>query len=90
VDASTADGQARVFIRPHLLDIDREAHGDRQFGAQVTQVASRGPIVRVALVTDDGDEVRVDVSRERQERLRLFAGERVYLRPQDGGVFVAP
>ena len=79
----------RNFIRPHLLDIDREPTGGRQFGAQVTQIAPRGPIVRVALVTDDGDHVRVDVSRERHALLNLLAGERVFLRPHDGEVFIS-
>ena len=91
VDPSAAreDGSATVLIRPHLLDIDREPIGGRQFGAQVTQVAPRGPIVRVALVTDDGDHVRVDVSRERHARLNLLAGERVFLRPHEGDVFIS-
>jgi sulfate transport system ATP-binding protein len=91
VDPSAAreDGSATVLIRPHLLDIDREPNGARQFGAQVTQIAPRGPIVRVALVTDDGDHVRVDVSRERHARLNLLAGERVFLRPHDGEVFIS-
>jgi hypothetical protein len=33
--------------------------------------------------------VRVDVSRERHARLNLLAGERVFLRPHDGEVFIS-
>jgi hypothetical protein len=46
-----------------------------------------GALVRVDLVTDRGEPVRVEISQERQSVLELERGVRVSLRPRAKKVF---
>ena len=74
---------ATLYIRPHQLEIDREDSGERQFRARVAHVNPAGPLVKVDLMAEWGDPVRVELSQERYRALALEAGHRG-LRPADG------
>jgi sulfate transport system ATP-binding protein len=87
-----ADREARIatlYIRPHQLEIDRVGHGEQQFRARVAHVNPAGPLVKVDLVAEWGDPVRVEMSQERYRALALEAGTEVFVRPKDMSIFTA-
>ncbi len=80
---------ATLYIRPHQLEIDRVDLGERQFRARVARVNTAGPLVKVDLVAEWGDPVRVEVSQERCRALALDVGGEVFVRPTDMRIFTA-
>lgn len=53
-------------------------------------VLSVGPLVRVKLVRESGeqtDPIQAEISRERFRELKLVAGERVFIRPRRFDLF---
>ena len=80
---------ATLYIRPHQLEIDRVDRGERQFRARVAHVNTAGPLVKVDLVAEWGDPVRVEVSQERYRALALEDGSDVFVRPKDMSIFIA-
>jgi len=87
-----ADREARIatlYIRPHQFEIDRVGNGEQQFRARVAHVNPAGPMVKVDLVAEWGDPVRVEVSQERFRALALEAGTEVFVRPTDMSIFTA-
>jgi sulfate transport system ATP-binding protein len=80
---------AALYIRPHQLEIDRVAHGEQQFRARVAHVNPAGPLVKVDLVAEWGDPVRVEMSQERYRALALETGGDVFVRPKDMRIFIA-
>ena len=54
-EGSTSNGKrARLFVRPHLLEIAHHRNGGDNFHAKVTHINAAGPLVKVELVTDWG------------------------------------
>jgi sulfate/thiosulfate transport system ATP-binding protein len=87
-----ADREARIatlYIRPHQLEIGREGSGEQQFRARVVHVNAAGPLVKVDLVAEWGDPVRVEVPQERFSALALVEGIDVFVRPKDMSIFTA-
>jgi sulfate/thiosulfate transport system ATP-binding protein len=80
---------ATLYIRPHQLEIEHEGHGEAQFKARVTHVNPAGPLVKVDLVAEWGDPVRVELSQERYSALALEPGTEVFVRPKDMSLFTA-
>ena len=81
-----AHGQAaRVFVRPHELDIERAP----SVFARVLRIQSAGPIVRVELATEQDDPITVEMTHVRYRDLGLKTGDRVYVRVREVRVFVA-
>jgi len=74
-----AAGEARVFVRPHLLTISARPSGPGAFPARVVRVNAAGPLVRVELVTPAGDPVRVEMSQERYQELRPARDAEVFV-----------
>ncbi|MGA2881439.1 MAG: TOBE-like domain-containing protein [Bryobacteraceae bacterium] len=85
-----ANGRAaRVFVRPHDLDIERApSNGDSVF-ARVLRIQSAGPIVRVELTSDQNDSITVEMTHERHRDLMIKTGDPVFVKPRDVRVFVA-
>jgi sulfate/thiosulfate transport system ATP-binding protein len=87
-----ADREARIatlYIRPHQLEIEREGGSETQFRARVSHVNPAGPLVKVDLVAEWGDPVRVELSQERYHALALETGTEVFVRPKDMSLFTA-
>jgi sulfate/thiosulfate transport system ATP-binding protein len=80
---------ATLYIRPHQLEIEHEGHGEAQFKARVEHVNPAGPLVKVDLVAEWGDPVRVELSQERFSALALKPGTEVFVRPKDMSLFTA-
>jgi sulfate/thiosulfate transport system ATP-binding protein len=80
---------ATLYIRPHQLEIEHEDRGESQFKARVAHVNPAGPLVKVDLVAEWGDPVRVELSQERYRTLALEEGTEVFVRPKDMSLFTA-
>jgi len=78
---------ATIFIRPHQLQIDLEASGAHTFRARVEHVNPAGPLVKVDLIAEWGDPVRVEMSQERFRALTLSRGDSVFVSPVDMRLF---
>jgi membrane peptidoglycan carboxypeptidase len=90
-DAPPQEGReaklATLYIRPHQLEIEHEDRGEAQFRARVAHVNPAGPLVKVDLVAEWGDPVRVELSQERYRALALEEGKEVFVRPKDMSLF---
>ena len=73
------DGRAPVFIRPHQLEIHAVEPYDGHVRARVVHVNPAGPLVKVELVTDTGDLVRVELAQERYRDLSLARHADVFI-----------
>jgi sulfate/thiosulfate transport system ATP-binding protein len=79
-----------VYVRPHLLDIDRQANGGDHFRARIKHINSAGPLVKVEAITDWGALVHVEMSQDRFRVLHLRKDEAVFVIPKDLKVFQLP
>ncbi len=85
VDGGSAQS-AKVYIRPHLLDIARTAAAN-SFKGKIKNIHAAGPVVRVELSTEWGDLVQVDLTHERYAQLALKKEENVFVTPKEVRVF---
>lgn len=76
----------KVYVRPHLLDVDRRA-GENSFRAVVKTINSAGPLVRIEVVSDLNEAIQVEMSQERYQILKIKKGEFVYVTPKEVKVF---
>ncbi len=86
---SEADGEAiTAYIRPHEVDIDRDSHGMDSMFAVVTRINRSGPMVKIALVAQEGQlPLDVELPHERDAELELVMGDRVWVYPRQIRVF---
>jgi sulfate/thiosulfate transport system ATP-binding protein len=89
--------EARVFVRPHELEIGRQPRDRQAVQASVARIQSAGPIVRVELVQrNTGDSaagpetsaIQVELGHDRFRDLNLAPGDTVFLSVKDARVFV--
>jgi sulfate/thiosulfate transport system ATP-binding protein len=86
--ATDGSGRAMLYVRPHLLEIDRAPRGNKSFPATVRNINPAGPQVRIELVAEWGDTVNVDLAHERFDTLGLEPGSKVFLYPKENKIFV--
>jgi sulfate/thiosulfate transport system ATP-binding protein len=79
-----------VYVRPHLLDIDRVPHGSDHFRATIKHINSAGPLVKLEAITEWGALVHVEMPQDRFRTLQLSKNETVFVIPKDVTVFHAP
>ena len=83
-------GEARdatVFVRPHDLEISLEPRGPDSFEATVTRIHSAGPTVRLALRTQEEEELVAHISLEQLDALAIEQGMPVVVTPRRVRVF---
>lgn len=83
----TPSQAARVFIRPHELDVALTRNGHPAFEAKVTRIHSAGPNVRLELLAESGERLCAELTQERYRALKISAGATVYVTPRDVKVF---
>jgi sulfate transport system ATP-binding protein len=81
-------GAAKVYMRPHELDIKLYRNGAASFAATVTRINPAGSIAKVTTRTSEGQEVLVDLSLDDYQRLGLIEGTNVYIYPKNARVFL--
>jgi sulfate transport system ATP-binding protein len=79
---------AKVFVRPHLLDIQHTPGSGQSFPAVVQYVNSAGPVVKIELSSEWGDTVQVNLSQERYRELGLERGMPVHVVPREMKAFL--
>jgi sulfate transport system ATP-binding protein len=85
--------KARVFVRPHELDIDVNRTDDTSVRARVLRIQSAGSLVRVELASEEDETVRtedtlnVELTHQRHRELTLRLGDTVFVRLRDARVF---
>jgi sulfate transport system ATP-binding protein len=85
---SRVSGEAKVFVRPHELDIQRDANGVPSLPAVVRHVTPAGSVTRVLVcVADTGMEITVELSPDRSAELKLKKGDPVFVAPRKVRVF---
>jgi len=86
---SRRSGEAKVFVRPHELDIERHASGDsRTVLAVVRHITPSGSVTRVLVaIADGGQELNVDLPPVRTQELQLKKGDTVYIATRRARVF---
>lgn len=87
-DPSATDGAAKVYVRPHDIELSREP-GAALASGTIEHIHAVGPIVRVELKRDDSDTyIDAALTKEQYQSLRLMLGDQVYIRPRKVAVFV--
>ncbi|HQR50534.1 MAG TPA: sulfate ABC transporter ATP-binding protein [Methylophilaceae bacterium] len=80
---------AVAYVRPHDIDIRREAGGDSAFKVVVNHIHPIGSVVRVELEREDESElIEAELTRERFRELDLRTGDWVFVRPRNLRVFL--
>ena len=80
--------KALVFVRPHLLEIERHRNGEDTLRAKVSHINAAGSLVKVDLMTDWGDPMHVELSHRKYQSLGLKREDEVFVRPRERRVFV--
>ncbi len=78
-----------VYVRPHDVEIAREAEAGDAIAARVDHISFAGPFVQVQLTRGDNhDIIEAAITRERYKELELKSGEAVFLRFRNARMFV--
>ncbi|MES2918357.1 MAG: TOBE-like domain-containing protein [Pseudomonadota bacterium] len=85
--AAAADAPAVAYVRPHDIELSREAL-EQALEGTVGEVRLLGGLVRLVL-THGAEEVEVELSREAYLREAVQPGEQVFFRPRQARVFLA-
>jgi sulfate transport system ATP-binding protein len=92
IDVPSMNGQsadrAHVYVRPHALDVRPTRDNGHQFRARVLHVNPTGPMVKVDLLAEWGERVRVEMPQDRYRALGLCRDREVYVSPSLPDVFV--
>ena len=80
--------EAAVYVRPHSLDIRAEPGHPNQFRARLIHVNPAGPTVKIELMSEGGQSLRVEMPQDRYRALALGSSVDVYVTPNASGVFV--
>jgi sulfate transport system ATP-binding protein len=76
-----------AYVRPHLMNIEREPNDRNHLPAWVRHVNSAGPLVKVELETSRGESIHVEISHERYQELQLKRDDAVFVSPRDMKIF---
>jgi sulfate transport system ATP-binding protein len=82
-----SNGHAKVYVRPHELEISREAAGPSSLIGRILRMNPAGSLAKVELASSQGGEFQVDLPFERYLELDLQVGETVNVSPRRVRVF---
>lgn len=82
----TTAKQAKVYIRPHLLEIQREPKKNAITGT-VRFINAAGPLVKVEVLAESGETILIELPRERHQALQLKREEKVFVIPREAKFF---
>ncbi|HND53550.1 MAG TPA: TOBE-like domain-containing protein [Pirellulaceae bacterium] len=80
--------RARMYVRPHELEINRQADRSPALAAKIVRINPAGSVAKVGLTATDGRELQVDLTLERFQTLGLRMGETVFVSPKMVRVFL--
>ncbi len=73
----------RVYIRPHLFEIEKTPDGNKSLHGTIKHLNPAGPVVKLEVTSDWGDTINVEIPNERYRALQLQKGDEVYVRPKE-------
>lgn len=80
--------EARAYVRPHELDIDR-APSQSSLQGRIRQINPAGSVLKVRLLIEEfGVELNVDLTHERAKALNLKLNDTVFVHPRSVRVFM--
>jgi len=79
--------QSHLYVRPHELEIERKLNGAPAIPALVSRINPAGAFAKIALTTQEGGDINVDLPLERLESLALRTGEQVYVSARKARTF---
>jgi sulfate/thiosulfate transport system ATP-binding protein len=86
--AAAADGHsARLFVRPHDMDIHTEQNGQLSLRARVLRVRAAGPQVRVELHAETGEALTVEMSHSQFRAKPVQPEDQVWVSLRDAHIF---
>jgi sulfate/thiosulfate transport system ATP-binding protein len=85
---SESGKEARILVRPHDLDITLSPNGASALRARIIRIQTAGPLVKVELVSEAGEEVIVDLPHEKFHELAIHKDDFVFVSMKDSRVFV--
>jgi sulfate transport system ATP-binding protein len=78
-----------AYVRSHDIEIDRSPQDSTALQAEIRHIQKLGPSVRVTLaMTENGELIEAELTRDIYQALGLQHGESVYVRPRQVRVFV--
>jgi sulfate transport system ATP-binding protein len=75
-----------IFLRPHDVVVETKPNG-AAVNATVKRIIHLGWEIQVELTLDDGQEVIMNLTRERFDELKLEPQQRVYVKPKEAKAF---
>ena len=76
-----------VYVRPHLMNIERQPASENHIPARVKHINSAGSLVKVDLATEQGEHIQAEISHERYHELSLKKDDAVFVSPRGMRVF---
>ncbi len=78
---------ARLFVRPHEMEILRESDGRPVAEATIKRISSAGPYVKIELDLESGEILLVELSHDRFQEIRPVVGEKMFVGLRNARVF---
>lgn len=82
IDLPNADKNtktASVFVRPHQFEITRQPKDTSSLKAVVEYINPAGSVVKVDLVSDEGNPIQAEISQEEFRKLELRKNDKVFV-----------
>ncbi len=92
-DGSRHDGlgdnrPARVFVRPHEMEIELARTAESAMEGCVSRIQSAGALVKVELSTKDNGTITVELTHQRLRELAIKPADTVYVKVREARVFM--
>lgn len=80
-------GETKVYVRPHEIQVSRQATSDSALAARVMHINPAGSQAKVIVRPEGGSDILVNLPYEQFVELNLQCGEHVFLTPKRVRVF---
>jgi sulfate transport system ATP-binding protein len=85
--APTGNSSPMVYVRPHLMHVDRHAASPNHLPGRIRHINAAGPLVKLEIASDQGLPVQVEMSHGRFRELGLAKDDLVFYIPIEMKVF---
>ena len=86
-DIGNLEETARVFIRPHDLELDLAPRHGPHLKARIAHIHAAGPVVRLSLEAPSGEVFIAEITQDRFRYLGLGLDQWIYVSPRGLRVF---
>jgi len=82
--------KAYVYVRPHEIDLSHEVTSQHRLHAIVREINTAGPQIKIDLLSDWQQHIKVELPHQRQKDFVLRIGDSVYLSTKAMKIFTPP